>query len=97
MINKIIVAASAVGLLASVGVASAQTADNGMRPAWQAPNAGPYYNQNYWHDVGPNGSARLGPPPGAVLFDYAGNGWRSPYAPYGNYYYNDDYWRAVGE
>jgi hypothetical protein len=68
MSNKILIAAVSAVLLASTGLASAQT-----RTHWQAPSANgyapyadSYYNRTYWDAVAPNMYVRPDPLVGTV-------------------------------
>lgn len=59
MIGKLTAAAAVAILVASAGVASAQTRAHRPRLAadWQTPYAGAYYNGDYWRAVTPFGLA----------------------------------------
>ncbi len=71
MIGKITAAAAVAVLLASAGVASAQTRPAHVYGAWQPPFANSYYNQDYWRAVAPNLSQPRDPFVGTVFDNVA--------------------------
>ena len=74
MIGKLTAAAAVAILVASAGVASAQTKAHQPRPdaawqTWQTPYANSYYNGDYWRGVAPLGLTEQRDPYVGTVFE----------------------------
>ena len=71
MVGKITAAAAVAALLASAGVASAQTPRPYVGRALQPPMAQSYYNEDYWRAIAPNQFDPRDPYVGTVWYGIA--------------------------